>query len=150
MGVCTVPLPWWVLGSLRNREEYAPPGALVDVSMRMLIQTLCCVVTTHMPGVHVDPETKSWGYELAYKHSPLIGDVVSLGILGAQSPHIEWCLTLLTLTLDKKLSGLKSPRTTIESPCHSFGLAKSFRPGPREPGRLLGSEQSSAMQLHLV
>lgn len=46
---------------------------------------------------------------------------------GAQSHHIEWCLTLLILTSDKKLSGLRGPGTTTELPLPSHpGLVKSL------------------------
>lgn len=44
-GVGTILPPWGVLGGLKSREQCAPPGALVGVSVRTLTQTPWCAVT---------------------------------------------------------------------------------------------------------
>lgn len=136
-----------MLSDLQSREECAAPGVLLGVSMRTLTQTLCCVVTIHMPGVHMDPETKApvLGLRAGLQAFSFVRRCGVFRTPGAESCHIEWCLTLLTPTSDKKLSGLRGPGTTTESPLpFPPSLVKSFEPGPRRPDRLLGSEQSSA------
>lgn len=144
----TVPPPWGgVLGGLQSREECAAPGAFVGVNVRTLTETLCSVVTIHSPGVHPDPETKApvLGLRAGLRAFSFVGRCGVFRTPGAQSLHIAWCLTLLTLTSDKKLSGLRGPGTTTELPLPSRpGLVKSFGRGPRRPDRLLGSEQSRA------
>lgn len=65
-GVCAVPPPWGVPSGLKSRERCAPPGALVGVSVRSLIQTLCCVATIHITRVPCTQKSRpvSWGCEL--------------------------------------------------------------------------------------